>query len=345
MSLMGIDIEAILDNAHQMILRSGSSVPLESNPAVLLGTFLGVNQMQGRDKVTFLLSPSLESFGLWAEQLLAESTGKNGLGLIPVVGEKLGKPELYGNDRIFISLYTPEDDHQKVLKKLVALEKLGHPVAAIDIGSKLGLGGEFLRWEIATAIAGVVMGVNPFDEPNVTESKNNTRALLEEWKQSGRFNEGSPLIAKDGLSLYCGEETPWMFDGSRGSVPEFVETFLSMAGPSAYIAILPYLHAGPAAHKKLQSMRHRIRDRFKVATCLGYGPRYLHSTGQLHKGGPAKGLFLILTSDGGREIPIPGEDYGFATLQRAQALGDFRALSTKSSRVIRIHGVGPEQII
>jgi hypothetical protein len=213
------------------------------------------------------------------------------------------------------------------------------------MGGKQGLGGEFLRWEIATAVAAAVLGVNPFDEPNVTESKNNTRSLLEEWKKTGHFSEGEPLIEKDGFSLYCAEKTPLLFDGSRGSVQEFVETFLGMAGSSSYIALLPYFHARPAAHKRLQALRQRIQDRFGIATTLGYGPRYLHSTGQLHKGGPAKGLFLILTCDGGRDIPIPGEKYGFATLQRAQALGDFRSLAAKSLPVIRIHGDGPEQII
>ncbi len=337
MALIGIDIRAILQSAHQMQLGCGSDIPADVNPAVSLGTLLGINQRNGRDKVTFVLSKSVKAFGVWVEQLLAESTGKSGLGLIPVEGEALGNPESYDRDRLFVLLYTPEDDIRKALRTLAALEKNGHPVVRIAIQNRLALGGELLRWEIATAIAGAVMGVNPFDEPNVAESKNNTRDLLEEWKRAGSFSVTEPILEEDGISIYCKQSAEWMFGGNRESVQEFLGAFLQLAVPSDYIALLPYFLATHARQKQLQRFRLLTRDRLKVATTLGYGPRYLHSTGQLHKGGPTSGVFLMLTADAGREVRIPGEDYGFATLQLAQALGDYRSLNDKNRRVIRIH--------
>jgi hypothetical protein len=337
MALIGIDVGLILGSAYQLGLGCGPFVPAESNPAVMLGTLLGMSRRKGCDKVTFVPSESVSAFGIWAEQLLAESTGKEGLGLIPVEGEDLGKADLYGKDRLFVSLYTRDDDHRKSLRKLAALEKAGHPVVLVEIKDKLALGGEFLRWELATAVAGTVMGVNPFDEPNVAESKKNTRDLLDEWRQNGSFGDEQAAVEEDGIAIYCDESASWMFEGNRSTVGEFLDAFLALSGPGDYVALLPYFLEKPSREKRLQHFRHRTRERAKVATTLGYGPRYLHSTGQLHKGGPAKGVFILLTADSGREIRIPGEDYGFSTLQQAQALGDFRSLRNKQRRVIRIH--------
>ena len=337
MALIGIDIKKILNNAHQMMLSCGPFVPAETNPGVSLGAFLGINRQQGRDKVTFVLSKSISAFGLWVEQLIAESTGKNDKGIIPVESEILSSPENYSNDRVFVHIYTLEDDFNADERKLAALEKAGHPVVRIVIQDKLALGAEYLRWEIATATAGVVMGINAFDQPNVAESKNNTKQLLKEWHEKGKFNEGEPVVEKDGISIYCDEPAKWLFDGHRKSVKEFLNAYVKLAKSPDYFSLLAYVLQTPSRHKQLQALRSNLRDKFKVAVTLGYGPRYLHSTGQLHKGGANTGIFLIITADAIDEIQIPGSPYGFATLQRSQALGDLRSLNDHERRVIRIH--------
>ena len=335
MALIGIDIKKILNSAHQMQLSCGPYVPAEVNPGVSLGTMLGVNQKLGRDKVTFVLSDSIKAFGLWVEQLIAESTGKDGKGLLPVESEKLGTPDDYSNDRVFVYMFTHDD--KKDEKKIAALEKAGHPVVRIEIKDKHEIGGEYLRWEIATAAASTVMGVNAFDQPNVAESKKNTKDLLEEWKQNGKFNIGEPVVEKNGISIYCNTSAQWLFEGKRKSVKEFLTAYFKLAKQHDYISMLAYFLQTPERHKLLQSIRISLRDKLQTATTLGYGPRYLHSTGQLHKGGPNEGVFVIFSSDAEEELAIPGSEYGFATLQRSQALGDFRSLDNKERRVIRIH--------
>ncbi len=336
MALIGIDIKKILDNARQIEISSGAFIPSNANPSVNLGTFLGINQKQGRDKVTFILSESVSAFGYWAEQLIAESTGKEGEGLIPVEGEVPGKPEVYTNDRLFVYLFTSDDD-EKNEKKLKALEKSGHPVVRIELPNKLALGAEFFRWELATATAGRIINVNPFDEPNVAESKKNSKDLLKEWKEKGSFGEGEPILQVDGISVYCNEAAGWMFNDNRKSIKAFLNGFINLAKPQDYLSMLAYFLQTPEREKILQSIRIKLRDKLKVATTLGYGPRYMHSTGQLHKGGPNKNVIILFTYDAEEDIVIPGSDYGFATLQRAQALGDFRSLNNKNRRVIRIH--------
>ena len=337
MALIGIDIKKILDNARQIEISSGAFIPSNANPSITLGTFLGINQKQGRDKVTFVLSESVNAFGFWVEQLIAESTGKEGTGLLPVEGEAIGKPEVYGNDRVFVYLYTSEDENEKNEKKLKALEKAGHPVTRIELKNKLALGAEFFRWELATATAGRIIGVNPFDEPNVAESKKNSKDLLKEWKEKGSFGEGEPVIQDGDVSIYSNESADWMFEGHRKSLKSFLNGFVKLAKSPDYIAMLAYFLQTPEREKTLQSIRTKLRDNLKVATTLGYGPRYMHSTGQLHKGGPNAGVMILLTYDAEADLPIPGNEYGFATLQRAQALGDFRSLNNKNRRVIRIH--------
>ncbi len=335
MALIGIDIKKILTSAHQMQLSCGSAIPAEANPGVSLGAFLGVNQRLGRNKVTFVLADSIKAFGLWVEQLIAESTGKDGKGLLPVESEKLGKPENYSNDRVFVYVYTPEDKKEE--SKVSLLEKAGHPVARIEIKDKYAIGGEYLRWEIATAAASTVMGVDAFDQPNVAESKKNTNNLLAGWKQSGNFDEGEPVVSQNGVSIFCNSSANWLFEGHRKSLKDFMSAYFKLAAPSDYISMLAYFLQTPGRHKLLQSIRLGLRDKFKTATTLGYGPRYLHSTGQLHKGGPNEGIFVIFTSDAKEEVSIPEEQFGFATLQRAQALGDFGSLNNKNRRVIRVH--------
>jgi hypothetical protein len=337
MALIGIDIKKILNTAHQMQLSCGPNIPAEVNPGIALGTFLGMNFKLGKDKVTFLMSKSISTFGLWVEQLIAESTGKNGKGLLPVESEKPGSLEEYSNDRVFVHIYTLLDDIKSDQQKIAGLEKAGHPVIRIELKDKFSLGAEYLRWEIATATAGVVMGINAFDQPNVAESKKNTSDLLAEWKEKGTFSIPEPIVAKDGISVFCNRSAEWMFEGHAKSVKDFLNTFVKLAQPDDYFSLLAYFLQKDTRNKLLQGIRIKLRNRFKAATTLGYGPRYLHSTGQLHKGGANNGLFLLFTAGAQEEVGIPGKEFGFGTLQQAQALGDFRSLNDKDRRVVRIH--------
>ncbi len=337
MALAGIDIGRILQSARAMASSCGPEVPVDANPALSLGAFLALNARQGRDKITLSFSRSLRSLGAWVEQLLAESTGKHGAGLIPIDGEDAGKPDSYGRDRVFVHVGLPDDDAPGAARRLTALEKAGFPVVRIEIPDRYALGGEFLRWELATAAAAAVLGVNAFDEPNVAESKQNTRKLLAEFLERGSMDEGTALMRAEGMAVYCDDPERCFPQGRGNTVAEMLESFLASTREPDYIVLLPYLAATPSRTRKLQAIRMKLRERFRLPTVLGYGPRYLHSTGQLHKGGPPIGAFVMLTADHARDLPIPGEKYGFGTLQRAQALGDFRALSDRARRVIRIH--------
>src|SRR6185312_10706745 len=336
MALMGIDIQAMMVSAKQME-ESCDGIPAASNPGVSLGALLGVCQHHKRDKVTFVLSSSISSFGYWVEQLLAESTGKEGKGLIPVNGEELGAPEAYEKDRLFIHMYLPSDNNEMDEIKLKFLEDQGHPVVRIKVADKIALGGEYYRWEIAVAIAGIVIGINAFDQPNVEESKKNTNELLEGWLKEGSFKKAEPLLKIEDISIYGGKEAEYLLTKHYDSVGSFVKSFIEQAKPNDYIALLPYFQMTDYRVKILQTWRQHMRDEVKKATTLLNGPRYLHSTGQLHKGGPDSGLYIILTSDEKEEdLPIPGKKFGFATLHQAQSLGDFRSLNDKGRRVIRI---------
>jgi transaldolase/glucose-6-phosphate isomerase len=344
MALIGVDIKEILHNAHQMEINCGPFIPSSSNPAISLGTLLGMNARLGRDKVTFVLSESINAFGYWVEQLIAESTGKEGKGILPVESEDLGKPEVYSSDRIFVYLHAGNDEKQKEERKLNALQKAGHPVVKIDLKNKLALGAEFFRWELATAAAGRIINVNPFNEPNVAESKKNSRDLLSEWKDKGSFGEGNPVMSHGGISVYCNTEADWVPKGK--SLAAFLNAFTKLAKSPDYFAMLAYFLQTPQRQKLLQQIRIKLRNKLKVATTLGYGPRYMHSTGQLHKGGPNRGVYMMFTYEAEDGLPIPGKEYGFATLQRAQALGDFRSLNDKNRRVIRVHlGSNVEQAL
>ena len=334
MALIGINIKEILYNAHQMEINSGPFIPSDSNPGISLGTVLGMNARLGRAKVTFVLSKSISAFGYWVEQLIAESTGKEGNGILPVESEDLGKPEVYGNDRIFVYMHAGDDDKKNDERKLNILEKAGHPVIKIDLKNKLALGAEFFRWELATATAGRIISVNPFNEPNVSESKKNSKDLLNEWQKTKSFDEGKPIVNQN-ISVFYNSDADWVPQGK--SVSAFLNSFVKLARSPDYIALLAYFLQTPQRQKLLQSIRMKLRNKLKVATTLGYGPRYMHSTGQLHKGGPNNGVFIMFTYDAKDDLPIPGQDYGFATLQKAQALGDFRSLNNKNRRVIRIH--------
>jgi glucose-6-phosphate isomerase len=335
MALMGIDIKTLLSGALQMETSCGPNVPAGKNPGISLGAVLGACQKNGRDKVTFVLSSSISSFGYWVEQLLAESTGKEGKGLIPVNGETLGGVERYGNDRIFVHMYLPDDDNDANEQKLSALEASGHPVVRIKVTDKLALGGEYYRWEIATAIAGMIIGINAFNQPNVAESKKNTNDLLDEWQTNGAFKKADPTWQNGDLSFFTGKSVQ-LNNKQYRSVSEFIAAFTGLAHPGDYIALLPYFFMPASREQDMQSWREQMGNHLKVATTLLNGPRYLHSTGQLHKGGPDTGLYIILAGNEEKDLHIPGEKYGFATLHQAQSLGDFRSLSDKGRRVIRI---------
>ncbi|MEP6648173.1 MAG: glucose-6-phosphate isomerase [Saprospiraceae bacterium] len=337
MALIGINVASFLTSANQMMVSCNNQLPTESNPGISLGILLGICQKHGKDKVTFILSSSLKSFGYWVEQLIAESTGKEGKGIIPIVGEMPGTPEEYGQDRLFVHLYLNSDDNKEDTIKVDALEHAGHPVVKISLDEKESLGGEYFRWEVATAIAGLVMKINPFDQPNVEESKQNTKHILEKWMKDGSFITSSKDYVVEDFHIHEGhrEKSSDLRHGNH--IGEFVNNFTSRAVQNDYIAWLPYFMMTDFRDEVLQSWRQKLRDELKVATTLLNGPRYLHSTGQLHKGGPDTGLFIILVGDHEEDLAIPGSSFGFATLHEAQALGDFQSLDDKNRRVLYIN--------
>jgi glucose-6-phosphate isomerase len=339
-ALAGVDVQTLLERAERMVHACGACVPAKENPGMILGVTLAEAARRGRDKVTFVISPGIEAFADWVEQLIAESTGKESKGLLPVAGEPLGEPGVYGNDRIFVHLELESEATGRDEQALEALEAAGHPVIRISLRDKLDLGQEFFRWEVATATAGALLGIDPFDQPNVRESKENTANLLEEFCTQRKFSEQEPLLESDGLRFYSDATTlaKVLELGAAGKSPEGVlAAFLSAARPGDYVALMAYVDARAEHTAALQSVRVRLRDSLRLATTLGYGPRFLHSTGQLHKGGPNKGLFIQITADDAQDLPIPGEPYSFSVLKQAQALGDLRSLESKQRRVIRLH--------
>jgi hypothetical protein len=270
----------------------------------------------GRDKITIVAPAPLQSFGVWAEQLIAESTGKEGKGLVPVADEALGSPEVYGNDRLFVRLALPGDGEGAA--RLAALSKAGHPVVTLKLNDPLALGAEFFRWEYAIAVAGAILGINVFDQPNVQEAKDLTRKVL---------SEGNPPTVGDGIR--------WA--GQQGATLEAaIQALLGQVRAGDYVALLAFIAPNADHDRALNAIRLAIRDKYRVATTVGYGPRYLHSTGQLHKGGPNTGVFLQLVGDDPSDLPIPGEKFTFGVLKQAQALGDFQALRNHGRRVLRI---------
>jgi transaldolase/glucose-6-phosphate isomerase len=343
-ALAGVDVQTLLERAEHMAHASGPSVPAKENPGVVLGATLAEAARRGRDKITFVISRGIEAFADWAEQLIAESTGKEGKGLLPVVGEALGEPRVYGKDRIFVHLKLESEADGSLEQALSALEAAGHPVIRISLHDKLDLGQEFFRWEVATATAGALLDIDPFDQPNVQESKDNTNQLLQQFRSQGKFGEEAPALEADGIQLYCSPEIRASLERAQGAqgrkshLPEgYLAAFLNQARPGDYVALLAYLEPTTENGAFLESIRTRLRDATHLATTLGYGPRYLHSTGQLHKGGANNGLFIQITVDDARDLPIPGETYSFSILKQAQALGDLRSLESKQRRVIRLH--------
>ncbi|HEX6474859.1 MAG TPA: transaldolase [Candidatus Limnocylindria bacterium] len=338
-ALVGVDLAALLDRAVAM--GDACRRPAPSNPGLRLGAAIGEAALAGRDKLTILTSRRLASFGDWAEQLIAESTGKAGTGIVPVVGEPIGDAERYGGDRAFVFITldeaaAPDLGELSDLADLAStLEGLGHPVIRIGLSDVHELGAEFMRWEVATAAAGIVLGIDPFDQPNVQESKDATRELLDAFRANGSLPVPAPIVAEAGLTAVADQavlgDAPVTVDGA-------LRALLGTIGPGDYFAVLAYLPQDPDAVEALDRVRVLIRDGLGNATTSGFGPRFLHSTGQLHKGGPASGVFLQLTAEPHRDLPIPGWSESFGTLIAAQALGDLRSLQDRGRRVLRLHG-------
>jgi len=333
---MGIDVEKLLDKTEEMVQSCTSCVTTDHNPGVILGTILGTLANEGRDKVTIVTSPAVADLGAWLEQLLAESTGKEGKGLIPVDREALGNPSVYGKDRVFCYVrYTPEPDAEQD-NAVNALAMAGHPVIQIAMGDKYDLGQEFFRWEVATATAGSLIGINAFNQPDVEASKNATRSLTAEYEKNGSLPPETPVFEASGVKLYTDEENAQDL-GKQKSLAGYLRAHLERLEPGDYLAMLAYVEMNALHDKQLQSMRTAVRDHKKVATCLGFGPRFLHSTGQAYKGGPNTGVFLQITHDHAEDLPVPGQKYTFGVVQAAQARGDFAVLAERKRRALRVH--------
>lgn len=333
-ALMGLDVDELLERALRMVHACASCVSVQENPGLMLGAALGgLARDHHRNKVTFLMPEPISSLGLWLEQLLAESTGKDGTGLLPVAGEPLGEPTVYGEDRIFIHYRLKGARDEELERAVESLRAAGQPVISIQMQDLLDLGQEFFRWEIATATAGAILGINAFDQPNVQESKDNTNRLLEIVREKGNLTEEEPSLAQDPLKLY--------FDENAATAAEMLRQFLTRARPGDYLALMAYITENPADNEALAEIRRMLQDHLHIPTTLGYGPRFLHSTGQFHKGGPNTGLFLQLTAADAEDVPIPDAPYTFGVFKQAQAQGDLEALREHGRRVGRIH-LGPD---
>jgi hypothetical protein len=328
-ALMGIDVDELLIRALRMEHACAACVPMRENPGVALGAVMGELAKHGRDKVTLVTSKSIATLGTWLEQLLAESTGKQDTGLLPVAGEPLGRPSVYGDDRIFVYLRLKDDVDEELRNGIAALQMAGHPVITIQLDDRFDLAQEFFRWEIATATVGAILGINAFDQPNVQESKDNTNHLLAKVERTGQLPEEAPAVTDSPLSLYTQDPAP--------TLVKTLARFLVQTRRGDYFALMAYLPEESATEQALQSIRVSLRDRLRVATTLGYGPRFLHSTGQFHKGGSNTGLFLQLTADHVDDVAVPGRPYTFGVFNQAQALGDLQALRKHGRRVMRVH--------
>jgi transaldolase/glucose-6-phosphate isomerase len=336
---MGLDVAQFLDRTGRMVKKCGADVSAHDNPGVVLGTILGVAQNEGRNKITIVASPGIYDLGAWLEQLLAESTGKNGKGLIPVDRESSAKPETYGNDRLFVYLKLKSDPDGSQEAAINALERAGQPVVRISVADVYDLGQEFFRWEIATAVAGSIIGINPFDQPDVEASKIATKKLTEEYERSGSLPAETPLFEAEGIKLFADQSNAKALNAAIGdrSLLSYLKAHLDRLQPGDYFALLAYVEMNETHERKLQWTRHMVRDTKHVATCLGFGPRFLHSTGQAYKGGPNTGVFLQITCDDAADLPVPGQKYTFGLVKAAQARGDFEVLAERGRRALRVH--------
>lgn len=339
-AVMGLDIRKLLDRTSEMVVACGPDVPVGQNPGAVLGAILGTLGNLGRNKVTIITSPGIHDLGAWLEQLIAESTGKQGKGLIPVDREMLGTPDVYGNDRVFVHLRLVNEPDTAQKQKLDALRKAGHPVVEIELADVYDLGQEFFRWEIATAVAGSILKINPFNQPDVEASKIVTRQLTDAYEKTGALPLETPVFEEDGIKLFAHETnatTLTKLAASDRTLAGFLRAHLNQLGQGDYLALLAYIEMNGAHEEQLQAIRHGVRDRKRIATCLGFGPRFLHSTGQAYKGGPNTGVFLQITCDDANDLPVPGQKYTFGTVKAAQARGDFQVLADRKRRALRVH--------
>ncbi len=309
--LSGMDVPRIVEGAGEMAEQCRPGISIDENAGAWLGAVMAVMAEQGRDKLTLATSPELETFGLWAEQMLAESTGKDGKAIVPVRGEPPLPPEKYGDDRFFVFLQLRDDYDSPLHETMRTVERSGHPWVRLIVDSVYDIGAEFYRWQFATAVAGAVMGIHPFDQPNVQLAKDMTDAVLEDFRAAGSLPARQPGVA--------------------------IEQLLAGAGPGNYVAVMAYAHKTPQMDEALSVLRRRITESYSLPVTVGYGPRILHSTGQMHKGGPDEGLFIQITCDSPRDLEIPGGDYSFGNLLEAQALADYRALRGIDRRVAHVH--------
>ncbi|MBX3065130.1 MAG: bifunctional transaldolase/phosoglucose isomerase [Anaerolineae bacterium] len=342
-ALLGLDFERIMDAGAEMQVACSQGVTGNNHPGLWLGAVIGVLWREGRDKLTILASEDFGSFGDWAEQLVAESTGKEGKGIVPITGASVGLPHDYSDDRMFVYLRL-DDSEANPDAEVRALQEAGHPVVTLRLRDKFDIGAEFFRWEFATAVAGMILQVNPFDEPNVTESKNNTLRLLEFYEKEGRLPQELPILHEEGVSLYADAATGKLlhdlavqqsFDSTQ--LASLLAAFFTLVRSGDYFALLAYLQQSPFNEAALETIRRRLRHTFSRAVTLGFGPRFLHSTGQLHKGGANNGIFVQITVSDHADPAIPQANYGFSTLKQAQAAGDWQALQSKGRRVVRLH--------
>jgi transaldolase/glucose-6-phosphate isomerase len=332
---MGLDVAKFLDRTEEMVEACAPAVAVENNPGVMLGIVLGEAAKSGRDKVTIITSPAISDLGAWLEQLLAESTGKQGHGIIPVDREKLSTPEVYGNDRVFAYLrFEPRPDADQDAK-VAALEKAGQPVIRIAVQDTYDLGQEFFRWEIATAVAGSIIGINAFNQPDVEASKVETRKLTSEYEKTGSLPSEKPIFEETGIKLFTDPKNASAL-GKADSLVAYLRAHLARIKVGDYFAVLGYVEMNDAHEAELESIRHLVRDQKHVATCLGFGPRFLHSTGQAYKGGPNSGVFLQITCDDAADVPVPGQKYTFGVVKAAQARGDFQVLAERGRRAVRV---------
>jgi hypothetical protein len=338
---MGQDIGDLIGWGLAMLAAAEpSSGAVVDNPAVALGLAMGIGAREGVDKLTLLAPASLDAFGLWIEQLIAESTGKKGTGIVPIANEPIGDAARYGTDRLFVRVRVAEaaDEASRDAVKRALVEQ-GSPFVDIDLPHTAALGAEFVRWEIATAVAGALLDIDPFDQPNVQQAKDATQALLGEYKAAGAL----PIAPAD-RTLPGGAALTLSAAARKALAPADPDAFLTLLHHGDYFALLAYLSTLDAAlHDELRTLRRSVRDRTGAATMFGFGPRYLHSTGQLHKGGANSGVFLLVTATPRDDVPIPGEKFSFGTLELAQAVGDFKSLDAAGRRALHVHLRSPDR--
>jgi glucose-6-phosphate isomerase len=336
---MGLDVEDFLRRAQEMVEACKSNVPKE-NPGAVLGTILGVCQRKGIDKLTIFTAPEINDVGAWLEQLIAESTGKSDISIIPVDREPLLKAEDYGDDRVFAYLKLKDTKHNSLDEKISALEAKNHPVIKIELEDTMNLGQEFFRWEFATAIAGAIMEINPFNQPDVESAKIEAKKLTEEYEEKGELPAENPFYEEGEIKLFTSEEHAAKlaeYAGEDKSLKKYLEAHLAHLQENDYFALLAYVEMNEENERLLQSIREKVLQSKLVATCLGFGPRFLHSTGQAYKGGAASGVFLQITSDDAEDVDVPGQKYTFGVVKAAQARGDFQVLLDRNRRALRVH--------